>query len=363
MGFRFLHTADWQLGKTFGSFDVETSQRLQQARFDMIDRVAAAARAADMAHVLVAGDVFDHRYPAQTVLSRAVDRMAQAQDLTWWLLPGNHDPAGTDSLWERLMKAGLPDNLRPLITPEPVKAEEGVWILPAPWDTKRPGRDLTETFQNMATSPGLRIGLAHGGVEAFGSDPDERQVIAQDRADTADLTYLALGDWHGARRAGVRAWYPGTPEPDSFTNNDRGKVLIVDTDTPDAPELGTVGQFVWRSPTLELEPEQDVQEALDALFPTAERLDQYLVKLTLVGQATLAEQLALERRLKMDRARLAYLDVDTDALRTAADQASWQEMLDDGALADVAKTLSNDAEQGDEVAEEAVRLLAGFAQG
>lgn len=362
MGFRFLHTADWQLGKTFGSFDVETSHRLQEARFEMIDRVAQAARSAEVSHVLVAGDVFDHRYPTQKVLSRSVDRLAQAQDLTWWLLPGNHDPAGTDSLWDRLISAGLPANVRPLTQTVPAEAEDGIWLLPAPWTTKHPGRDLTEAFQGMQTPSGVRIGLAHGGVEAFGSDPDHRQIIAQDRAATANLAYLALGDWHGARRAGLRAWYPGTPEADSFTNNDRGRVLIVDTDRPDEPNLVSVGQFQWESRVLELDAHGDLDATLNGLFPEGKRLDMQLLKLRLKGQIGLVERARLEARIETERSRLAFFELEDDDLNIIVDPASWQAMLGDGALTHVAKTFAHEAEQGDDVAEEALRLLSALAQ-
>ena len=39
---RFLHTADWQLGKPFGRFEPEVRAALGEARFDAIDRIACA---------------------------------------------------------------------------------------------------------------------------------------------------------------------------------------------------------------------------------------------------------------------------------------------------------------------------------
>ena len=42
--FTFVHTADWQIGKTFGAFPEEKASVLRHARLDAIDRIAEAAR-------------------------------------------------------------------------------------------------------------------------------------------------------------------------------------------------------------------------------------------------------------------------------------------------------------------------------
>jgi len=362
MGFRFLHTADWQIGKTFGSFDPETSTRLQEARFDLITKLATVAKERSLRHVLVAGDVFDHVQPTQRVLGRALDRLAAASGLEWWLLPGNHDPAGPDSLWTRLEAMGLPPNVHPLTRSEPHTIEPGVAILPAPWMNKRPGRDLTEAFLGMETEAATRIGFAHGGVEAFGSDPDRRQIIPYDRAETAALAYLALGDWHGARPAGTRAWYPGTPEPDSFTNNDRGKALIVDTDDPDNPELVQIGQFEWELLAYDCRTDASPRGELEALFPTAARQDQRLVQLSLSGQIGLREKVEIDQWIQATRARLAFLNVQDDDLQVVQDPETWRAMLGDGAARAVAQRLVDRAQSGEAAAHEALQLMASFAQ-
>ena len=84
--------------------------------------------------------------------------------------------------------------------------------------------DPTESMDGLGTPEGaIRIGLAHGSVTSFGSDPDAtHNLIAHDRADRADLAYLALGDWHGAQQVGPRSAYSGTPEPDGFALGGRG---------------------------------------------------------------------------------------------------------------------------------------------
>src|SRR3546814_8603749 len=98
---RFLHTADWQLGKPFGRFEPEVRAALGEARFDAIDRIGEVAAANQVEHVIVAGDVFDTEGPEDRVIVQAVSRM-QRYPCRWWLLPGNHDYARNGGLWDRV---------------------------------------------------------------------------------------------------------------------------------------------------------------------------------------------------------------------------------------------------------------------
>lgn len=362
MGFRFLHTADWQLGKPFGGFDAETSVRLQDERFRVINRIADHAEAQGVRDIVVAGDVFDQEHPSDRVLRRAADRMAEAKGCRWWLLPGNHDPAGPDSLWGRMTSRFLPDNVVPLVTGDAQTLAQGVVLLPAPWTSKNPGRDLTEGFASIAPDADLRLGVAHGSVQAFGSDPDEAALIPEDRADRSGLAYLALGDWHGLRRAGPRAWYPGTPEADSFTNNLRGQVLLVDTDNPDAPEPLPTGAFTWLSATVEANPEDRDETPLRGLFGEGESLDTLLLDLKLEGTLDLSVKTRWTLFLEEQRARVAALRWNDDALGFFTDSAAFAERHGAGLLKTVADRLDEMAGEGSDDAARALELLDAYAR-
>lgn len=309
MGFRFLHTADWQLGKPFAGFAPDLSASLRDARLAMIDRIAGVARDEGAGHVLVAGDVWDQAMPSDRMLLQPVDRMTAAPDLHWWLLPGNHDPAGPEGLWQRLTSRGLPLNIHAIVEPEPVPMTDDVYLLPAPWTSKRPGRDLTAAFDSMATPGGAkRIGFAHGGVQGFGSDPDASFPIASDRAERAGLSYLALGDWHGTKRAGPRAWYPGTPEPDRFRNNDAGAVLLVDEGQEDEPRRIATQTFSWEMAQARLERTSEIQDVLDPIVASDWPAHQRLLQIELEGRVSLDQRRDLDRLRGDLAARLAHLD-------------------------------------------------------
>jgi len=226
--FTFIRTGGWQLGKSFGQFPAGIGGALRLARQAVISKIAGAARGGGAKHVLVAGDVWDTKTPSNPTLRQPLAIMGEAAEIQWWLLPGNHDPDGTDGLWDRF-EAIKPNNVQVLRSAEAVEIEAGVFILPAPWSRIQHGQDLTAWMAGCETADGaIRIGLAHGGVRGFGSEGDGgREIIPPDRAETARLDYLALGDWHAYAQISPRTAYPGTPEPDRHKSGARGQVLSV----------------------------------------------------------------------------------------------------------------------------------------
>ena len=59
MAVTVLHTADWHLGKPFGSIEGDVAALLREERFDAVARLADLARERQVDAVIVAGDVFD----------------------------------------------------------------------------------------------------------------------------------------------------------------------------------------------------------------------------------------------------------------------------------------------------------------
>ena len=92
MPFRFIHTADWQIGKVFRFVDDTAMGGLQLARLEAITRVGNLASEHDVGHVLVAGDVYDQATPSTHSRNQVVERMRAFTWIQWHLMPGNHDP-------------------------------------------------------------------------------------------------------------------------------------------------------------------------------------------------------------------------------------------------------------------------------
>jgi exonuclease SbcD len=96
---KFLHTADWHVGKTLKGRD-----RLDEQRA-VLDEIAALAEAHQVDAVLVAGDVYDLSAPsalAQQAVVRALLRMRQA-GAEVIVIAGNHDHGPTFEAYRPLM--------------------------------------------------------------------------------------------------------------------------------------------------------------------------------------------------------------------------------------------------------------------
>lgn len=345
---KIIHTADWQLGKPFGRFPPEVSAALSEARLDAIDRIGAVAKSQGADHVVVAGDVFDNVDPGDRVVLQALSRMERAQ-ATWWLMPGNHDHARPGGLWSRVRRLA-PGNVRIVDTPEAVEMEEGgAWLLPAPLEHRKTAADPSASMVDMATPPGaLRIGLAHGSITEFGATGESANLIPPDRATSAGLDYLALGDWHGYLPVGDRTAYSGTPEIDRFGRDEPGACIAVEARQEDTPVVERIetGRYLWLSRRWEVASAEDLRRQLDALRGEC-RFADVLLELKLAGAASLSDRVEMISELEGRVAHeLRDLDVDAGRLVTRPTREDVARIDVQGALAGAAATLQAAADAG-----------------
>ena len=341
--YRFLHSSDLHLGRAFANFPEGIRHRLREARHGAIARLAAAARSGGAATILLAGDTFDAETPAPDTLRQALAAMREADDMTWVLLPGNHDSLAATELWRRIATDG-PANLRPLTSDAPVALAPSVWLLPAPCTQRRPGRDLTETMSAATPEGALRIGLGHGAITDFSGEEGATGIIPPDRAQRSGLDYLALGDWHGQLRVRPTTWYSGTPEPDGFKHEAIGAALLV-TLGGLSPLVSSaeVASFRWLWPQLDVLPGEDVPARIAAELPKA-GARYHLVRLTLKGRLPLAERAALEAELAHRAPDFGWFSADLTALGVEALPDDLDQIDRAGALRQAAEMLLAEAE-------------------
>ena len=321
MTFRFIHTADWQIGKVFRFVDGAEMGGLQLARLEAITRIGELAKEHDARHVLVAGDVYDHATPSPRTRNQVVERMRAHDSIQWHLLPGNHDPYQPNGLWDQLRSRGLPDNVHAHTESTGTIIEQGAAVLlPAPLRHRRTLDDPTAWMDDHPGEDGLiRIGLAHGAVHGFDTEEEQRaNPIAPERPQLARLDYLALGDWHGERQVNERCWYSGTPETDSFQTRGRGTALLVEIDGPnELPRVTplSTGQYHWEALDERLENLEDVDLLDHRLRNLNGDLNHTLVDLSLSGALSLADLQRLEERIVEGAAAALYhLRIDRENL-------------------------------------------------
>ena len=341
--FRFLHSSDLHLGKPFGRFSGDLPALLREARYGALGRLAEAARAGGAPTILLAGDTFDAETPAPATLRHALQAIAEAGDLTWVLLPGNHDSLAATELWRRIAAEG-PANLRVANDTAPIPLD-GAQVLPAPCTARRPGRDLTASLDHSTPEGALRIGLAHGAVTEF-SEAGDPALIPPDRAERSGLDYLALGDWHGQVPVGARCWYSGTPEADSFKHAARASALLVALAGPGAaPEVMPVatGLYRWRALEPDFLPGDDPEAEIDRLLPPSPERRTTLVRLRARGRLGLAERTLLEAAIRRIRDDFGWFEADLGGLGVQHDVTDLDRIDRAGALRRAAEALWSEA--------------------
>lgn len=349
MTLRFLHSSDLHIGRKFANIsqpaDGNIRGRLMEARHGAIARLAQVAKEKGAAHILLAGDTFDTATPSPGVVRQALAAMGEAEDVTWWMLPGNHDNLrDAEPLWDSIREAA-PANVRALTEATPIGLDDHATLLPCPVAYRAGGSDPTEALVGMDSPEGhLRIGLAHGGVTDF---TESGEVIAPDRDRSARLDYLALGDWHGRMEVSPRVHYPGSPEQDRFKHGTRGVCLCVSLTGPGAvPQVEEVetGHFLWTEIPLPLHPRQDAAAALAAALPGSGRRD-VLVRVMASGWAGLSDRAQLDEAIARLGPEFAHFELRAEALGTQYDAADLDRIdHGGGALRIAAEALMADAE-------------------
>lgn len=338
---RFLHSADWQIGKVFKQFGAK-EEALRLARLAAVERLGHLARTHGAAHVLVAGDIYDSEAPNPITLRAPIERMRLFPDIQWHLLPGNHDPHRPEGIWDRIANLGLPGHVHLHLAPAVAPFGDGAFLLPAPLCRKTEYDDLTAWMDSAPTPEGaMRIGLAHGSIVNFGQEGEATNPIDPARPAHAGLDYLALGDWHRTMRVSPSAWYAGTPEPDRAGQQESGTALLIDIAGAGAPAAVTpltTGTYRWVTRSEHLADAEGLAD-VDQRLRGEPDLARTIVRLKLEGALPIAACADLQCRLVDLEAAVFHLDVDQTELAVRPTQADLESIDFDGVLARAADRL------------------------
>ncbi len=359
---RFIHSADWQIGKVFKQFGTK-EESLRQARLIAIERLGAHAKKNGVCHILVGGDVYDSEAPNPHTLRAPIERMKLFADVHWHLLPGNHDPHRPEGVWDRVAQLGLPSNIHLHLIPAPFALDDCAFLLPAPLLHKSELDDISAWMDGAATPPGaLRIGLAHGSVVNFGSEGEAANPIDPARAAKARLDYLALGDWHRTLQVGPAVWYAGTPEPDRAGRQEQGTALLVEIAGPGAaPSVSPLvtGTYRWITRSERLNDEGALAD-FDRRLRGEPDLSRIILRLRIEGSLPLAAHASVQQRMADLEAAVFHLDLDQTSLTVRPTQADLETIDFDGVLrrsADRLKSFIDDSAASPELRRRAEEAL------
>ena len=333
---RFIHTADWHLGRPFHSVPGDDARhRLRQARFQAVTRIGEVAREHRAGCVVVGGDLFDSPTPSRETVAEACSVIGKI-GLPVHTITGNHDHGGPAGLWRTDHFQRERDRLAPnLIVHEsagPVILDDIV-LLACPLTRRHEAQDpsawiRTLPFDDLPPDR-PRVVLAHGSTTTFSGrvDPNDplegtQNLIGLDRLPSDELDYVALGDWHGVRQVSPKAWYSGTPERDRYGKGDSyisGQVLLAQVARGAPPQVSLVptASFQWTEVELVASGGEDGFGLLtrDVAALTQDRVREDLLRLRISGVLGLEERRSLDRGLADLGSRLLRLDLDLTDLR------------------------------------------------
>jgi DNA repair exonuclease SbcCD nuclease subunit len=302
VAFKLLHTADWHLGHRFRGFDDADESKLTRERLNVVARILQLAHSRAVDAVVCAGDLFDTAQPTEEwwrgLASVLLEHARPERPV--FLLPGNHDPLRTGTVWspEHPFRRLLPSAVQ-VVDRDDFSHEfsRDAVLYAVPCRSQAGQDDLTQKLPARAAGDErVRIGLVHG--QTFDLERHQSNFpISRTAAHERGFDYLAIGDTHGFRRVDTGTptpvVYPGTPEQLQFDEVDAGYVaLVFFPRRPRAPliQRERVGRYEWVDATI---------HSIEDLRRLRNRpgLERSVLRVALDLEVTLEEELELERLL------------------------------------------------------------------
>lgn len=236
---KFLHTADWHLGRTISEYSLLSDQRHR------LSQLAECAQQEKVDAIVIAGDLYDRSVPsaqAVSLLDETLYHLTQTLGIPVLAIAGNHDSPQRLAFGSRMFcESGLyicgeasPELYRVTLTDQfgPVD----FYLLPyftceqlRSWFPQQTIRSCNDAFQVLMQHNLDRIDprrrnvlVAHGFYRAVGQQAAAQEAIFSESeisiggSDLIDLKstdifdYIALGHLHAPQRAGENARYSGS---------------------------------------------------------------------------------------------------------------------------------------------------------
>jgi DNA repair exonuclease SbcCD nuclease subunit len=264
MSLKILHTSDTHLGMKFAGYP-EVQAELSEARFKTLEKLVTHANSEKCDLLIIAGDLFDRVSIAKKDIIRASKILQEFQGRLVAVLPGNHDFISSDptDLW-LYFRENISDNVIVLNEKKVYSLQHydlDVHLYAAPCHAKQSGENSIAWIKESTRDGSVahHIGVAHGSLEGFSPDFDQRyypMTVSELQNCGVDLwlmghTHIQYPDKPSATDI---IFYPGTPEPDGFDCQHEGKawMLEIDDDKKIHPASLSIGTYKFLREELEV---------------------------------------------------------------------------------------------------------------
>jgi exonuclease SbcD len=258
--FKFLHTADLHLGKTFHDLSLIEDQRY------FLEQIVTLLGDPSYRALIIAGDVYDRSIPSPEAVrlfgSFLSDLKSKNPALEILVIPGNHDsPTRLGFGRELFAELGIhfaadpEESFEPIIVKADGASDESCaffllpFLNPGSLSAQAPDTGAAEPLRSQAqlaseaarrleaartrwTEQGGRHAVLAAHLFAGGGLESESERIFLGSAERVDMglfagfDYVALGHLHRRQRAGNKGWYAGSPLAYSFDEAGTEKAVL-----------------------------------------------------------------------------------------------------------------------------------------
>ncbi|MBZ2200285.1 MAG: exonuclease SbcCD subunit D [Lentilactobacillus hilgardii] len=247
---RFLHTADWHIGRRLHGFDLTDEQN---HAFKQIEQIALNEH---VDGVMIAGDLYDRSMPAEASvaqLNHMLQQLNLVDKLPIYAISGNHDSAirlSTGTPWFKSTQFYMHTQLDQAFTPVELPDTQ-LFLLPyfEPFDAQQYFNDdslqhldqafvlIVNKMKSLFDPNKKHLLISHFFVDGSATTDSETQLKVGGLAAVPvglleDFDYVALGHLHGKDALHAEnARYSGSPVKFSLSEaNQKKGVFIVDTE-------------------------------------------------------------------------------------------------------------------------------------
>ncbi len=314
---RIFLTSDLHLGMKFAGYP-EVQVELSEARFRALEKLVTLANQNTCGLFVIAGDLFDRVTVTKRDVIRAALLLKDFQGPLVAVLPGNHDfiSQGQTDLWTPF-KENAGDRVLVLeerktypLTHYDLEAT----LYAAPCGSKHSSENAIDWIREAPKERTVKnhIGVAHGSLEGFSPDFDERYYpMTSQELLACGMDLWLMGHTHiqypSQPGQTDRIFYPGTPEPDGFDCQHEGKAWVLELSedrTVTSLSLST-GHHRFLHDEVEIKNPGDL-EALKKKYAAPEHR-KTLLKMKLRGRIPREEYQLLSRVRRILEEQLFYL--------------------------------------------------------
>lgn len=311
MPIKLLHTSDVHLEARL-AFLEERADSHRKLQLQTFDRIIQKIISEKFDIFFVAGDLFDTPFPSENVKIAVLEQLQKLVEHKIYvaIIAGNHDRLEPGSVYF--------DKSYRKLNPEFVQIfnqlDKTAWEIPS-LDLTVHGVSLFKQKDN--TSPldkitksnrtKFNVALLHGSVE-MGKE-NTNNPLSLSKLKSAGFDYIALGDWHSAKRISdnPNVWYSGSPELINIDQGGSGNVLEVildNTVTVKESKVGSIEVLKIDLDVTDLKTLDEINQKFREL--SLKELDNKFVELSLTGIRNLKSSFSTEQILELLKNKFYY---------------------------------------------------------